>query len=397
MSTIASTPGLTPVLLSSVIARLPVAMLGIGLLVHAEHLTGSFAAGGVVAAAYAIATGVGGPLLGRVVDRRGQTAVLALSAVIASALLGAVALLPHGTPLGTVVTLAAAVGLATPPLGACARTLVPSLVDDPETVRVAYTIDATAVEFTWVFGPPLALGLGAIASTGAALATAGTMLLAGTLVFASLPASRRWRPSATAARPAGGSLRVPGMRTLVLALVAIGVVFGAAEVGVAAAAEALASTAAAGPLLALWGAGSLVGGALATRLGGGTDSAGGLLLVLAALASGHLALAAAAGSLAALALTLFAAGTAIAPAYASLYTIVERVAPAGTVTEAFAWLGTAAAVGTAAGAAGAGILADGAGPAAAFVLAGTAGGVAVLVTALRTTTLRPGVVAPATA
>jgi predicted MFS family arabinose efflux permease len=399
MSTIASTPGLMSVLVSSVIARLPVAMLGIGLLVHAEHLTGSFAAGGAVAAAYAIATGVGGPLLGRLVDRRGQTAVLLGSALAAGALLGAVALLPAGSSLASVVALAAAVGLTTPPLGACARTLVPSLVDDPETVRVAYTVDATAVEFTWVFGPPLALGVGAVASTGAALAAAGAVLLLGTFAFATLPASRRWRPSADEARPSGGSLRAPGMRTLVIALIAAGVLFGAAEVGVAAAAETLASTAAAGPLLAIWGAGSLVGGVLATRLGGGADSAGGLVLVLAALAAGHLALAAAAGSLAALALTLFAAGTAIAPAYASIYTIVERVAPAGTVTEAFAWMSTAIAIGTAAGAAGGGMLADGVGPAAAFVLAGGAGAVAVVVTALRVGTLaaRPAVVALAAA
>ena len=51
-------------------------MLSIGLLVHAQHLTGSFAAAGLVAGAYAVALGVGGPLLGRLVDRRGQTPVL---------------------------------------------------------------------------------------------------------------------------------------------------------------------------------------------------------------------------------------------------------------------------------------------------------------------------------
>ena len=51
-------------------------MLSIGLLVHAQHLTGSFAAAGVVTGVYAIALGVGGPLLGQLVDRRGQTLVL---------------------------------------------------------------------------------------------------------------------------------------------------------------------------------------------------------------------------------------------------------------------------------------------------------------------------------
>jgi predicted MFS family arabinose efflux permease len=159
-------------------------------------------------------------------------------------------------------------------------------------------------------------------------------------------------------------------------------VLGAAEVGVAAAAETLAGTAAASPLLAVWGVGSLAGGVLATRLGGGADSASGLAVVLAALAAGHLALAAAAGSLVALAVTLFAAGTAIAPAYASVYAMVERLAPAGTITEAFAWLTTAAAIGTAVGAAGGGALVDAGGPVSAFVFAGGAGAIAVLVIAV---------------
>ena len=50
--------------------------------------------------------------------------------------------------------------------------------------------------------------------------------------------------------------------------------------------------------------------------------------------------------------------------------MVDRVAPAGAVTEAFAWLATALAVGGAAGSALAGVLADDSGPSAAFALAG---------------------------
>jgi MFS family permease len=387
MSTIVSTPGLMRVLTASVIARLPVAMLGIGLLVHAEHLTGSFAAAGAVAAAYAAATGIGGPLLGRVVDRRGQTGVLSGGALVSSLLLFAVATLPAGTGLPSLLTLAAGVGIAAPPVGACLRALLPSVVAEAETLRVAYAVDATVVELTWVFGPPLVLGVGAVTSTGVAIAAAGAVLLAGTAAFAAEPASRGWRPTTGERRPRGGSLDAPGVRKIVSALVAVGVVLGAAEVGVAAAAETLAGTAAASPLLEVWGAGSLVGGVLATRLGGGADNPAGLALVLAALAVGHVSLAAAAGSLVALALTLFAAGAAIAPVYASVYAMVERLAPAGTATEAFAWLTTAAAIGTATGSAGAGALVEAAGPVAAFVFAGVAGAVAVLVTMLRVGTL----------
>jgi MFS family permease len=395
MSTLASTPGLMRVLVASVIARLPVAMLGIGLLVHAEHLTGSFAAAGAVTAAYAIATGAGGPLLGRVVDRRGQTAVMVAGGLMSGALLAVIALLPLGTPLATMAALAAGVGLATPPVGACMRALLPGAVAEPETLRVAYAVDATVVELTWVFGPPIVLGAGALTSTGFAIGAAAVVLLAGTASFACQPASRRWRPVPGTTRPRGGSLTAPGVRTLVVVLVAVGVVLGAAEVGVAAAAEALASTAAASPLLAVWGVGSLLGGVLATRLGGGADSAGGLALVLAALAAGHVALAGAAGSLVAMAVTLLAAGAAIAPVYASVYAMVERIAPEGTITEAFAWLTTAAAIGTATGSAGAGALVEVASPMAAFVLAGGAGAVAVLAATLRVASLAPVAVAAA--
>ena len=81
------------------------------------------------------------------------------------------------------------------------------------------------------------------------------------------------------------------------------------------------------------------------------------------------------------------AGAGIAPTCASAYGLVERVTPAGTVTEAFAWLTTAMAVGTAAGAAAAGMLAEGPGPATAFALATAAAVVATLVTLLRADTL----------
>src|ERR1700754_4222771 len=72
----------------SIVARLPLAMLSIGLLVHTEHATASYGAAGLVAGAFALAQGLGGPVLGRLVDRRGQTLVLGGSALVAAAPLG---------------------------------------------------------------------------------------------------------------------------------------------------------------------------------------------------------------------------------------------------------------------------------------------------------------------
>src|SRR5919202_1363967 len=339
-------PGALRLLAWSLVARLPLTMIGIGLLVHAQRLTGSFAVAGLVSGAYAVATGAGGPALGRLADRHGQLAVLAPSAAATVALLGAAAALPDGVAPEALVVLAAGIGLATPPLAACVRALLPAVVRDAAGAAAAYAVDAAAVELTWVAGPPLALGVGAAWSTGGALAVA------------------------------------------------------AAEVGVAAAARSLGAPAAAGPLVGLWGLGSLAGGVVAARRGGRLDRAAALALVLALLGAGHVALAAAAGSVVALAAGLLVAGVAIAPTLAIAYAIVERVAPRGTVNEAFAWLSTATAVGSAVGASVAGALADGAGPPAAFVLAGAAGGAAALVAVLGAWTLdapAPAVTAPAPA
>ena len=83
------------------------------------------------------------------------------------------------------------------------------------------------------------------------------------------------------------------------------------------------------------------------------------------------------------------AGATIAPTYASVYAMVERIAPAGTVTEAFAWLAHRGGDRRRAGRRDSpASVADSAGPAAAFLLAGGAGAIAVAVGALRDRTLR---------
>jgi predicted MFS family arabinose efflux permease len=390
MHSITSSAGVRRLFATSILARLPPEMLSIGLLVQTQHLTGSFAAAGVVTGVYAIALGIGGPVLGKLVDRHGQTSVLLTSASVAATLLVAIAVVPTGTALAVLVALAAGIGLATPPVGACLRTQLPALLPDPSAVRAAYALEASVVELTYIFGPPVALCIGAVWSTGAALAVAGVILLAATAGFAAQPASRSWRPAPAGPRPRGGSLGTPAMRTLVIVLMAVGMLLGAGEVAVTAAAKTLDSTTAAAPLFALWGAGSFIGGLLVTRLGGGARSAAGLALLLVALTVGHLALIPADGSILALGAVLLLAGAAIAPTEATVYAMVDDAAAADTMTEAFAWLATAMAVGGAVGAATAGIVADRAGPTAAFALAGGAGALAVLTTMLRSRTLAPG-------
>ena len=113
------------------------------------------------------------------------------------------------------------------------------------------------------------------------------------------------------------------------------------------------SEAAAGPLLGLWGLGSLIGGLVASMLGGGARTAAGLVILLVALGASHSALALAHTPIVLGALLLLA-GSTIAPDLRHRLRDGRRRRPEGTATEAFAWLATASAVGASLGAAGSG-------------------------------------------
>ncbi len=372
-STLLCAPGTRPLLASSIVARLPLAMFSIALLVHTQRLTGSFVVAGLASSAYAICGAVSAPALGRLVDRRGQTRVLAAGALLTAAVLICIGLLPAATPPAVLVGLAACAGLATPPLPACVRTLLPKIVSRQSDLPALFALESTALELTFLFGPPLALGLGAAWSTGAALVISGLVMVAGAAAFSLQPASRSWRPEAVQTRRAAGSLGSTAIRALVAINLGTGIVFGATEVGVTATAKHLAAATTAAPILALWGLGSLLGGVLATRMGGGAKTMQGLVALVLALAVTHGALLLGTGSLPLMGVIILLAGATIAPTASSVYALVDRTAPAGTQTEAFSWLAAASSTGAALGAAVAGGLAQGTGPAAVFAFAGIAG------------------------
>jgi MFS family permease len=384
------TPGVARLLAVSILARIPLAGVGVLLLVHARELTGSFAVGGAAAGANALAMAAGGPLLGRLVDRRGQTMVLAGSAALcAAALLGAAAL-PHGASALAIAALAAAAGATQPPLNACARGLWPAIMRDESRLHAAYGLETAALEITYIIGPAALLGLAALASTATAVAVCAAHIALGTALFAALRVSRGWRPEGVR-RGAGGALSSPGLRTLMAICVLIGALLCGVEVAIPAA--MMDTPGAIGPLLALWGVGSLAGGLLVARAGG-VQGARGFALALAGLAGGHLLLVAADGPVA-LGALLVLAGAAVAPTFATTYALVNRVAPPGTITESFAWLSTALAIGLAAGGAGAGALADIAGARAAFAAAAGAAALTLVVLLARRPTLYPVAAPPA--
>jgi predicted MFS family arabinose efflux permease len=332
------------------------------------------------------------PWVGRLVDRNGQTTVLRVAVVLNAGALTTFGLLAHGTPFGLLVACAAVSGAAAPPIGACMRTLYPALVDG-ELLHRVFAIESAALELTYILGPLLMLAVASLAGTGTALVVSAAALGGGTLVFSATRESRAWRaPAAGVVRRRGGALRSPGLQTIAIAIALAGATFGAIEVAVPAACQAAGSKGATGPLLAIWGLGSMLGGLLAALAAAPADAAHWIVLLLAGLGVGDLALIPV-SALSALAPLLLVAGAAIAPLLGIAYSVVDRVTPSGGQTEAFAWLTTAIGVGISGGSALAGALVDAGGPGAGFAAAAAVGLVGCAITSAR----RGSLAAPALA
>jgi MFS family permease len=373
-------PGFTWLFGASMLGRIPVFATGLVLVLRTRELTGSFASGGLVAGLSAAAVCVSSPVLGRLVDRRGQVLVLSACAVLSATGLLLLGLLPDGVSVAAPAACALMTGLGFPPLGACLRAALPVLLPDRERRHAAFALESAFTEVTYVIAPLLVAASIALGGTRDAAFVCAILSPLGILGFAAHPAVRTWRAPERSGR--GGALRGPGVRVLVIVFGLVGAAFGAVEVAVPASAD----PGLAGVLLALWGVGSLVGGLLAARAPAPADPPRRLRRLLVALAVGQLLLVPATG-LVALAVLLTIAGLAIAPTFACTFGLMEELAPAGTLTEAYTWLSSGITGGLAVGAAVAGTLAQHNGPAAGFAFAAAAAAAGAALAAL--SRLRP--------
>jgi MFS family permease len=365
-------PGVASALGTSILARLPIGAIGLVLILRVRELGGSYAAAGVVAGAFMLCNGVSAPILGRAIDRLGQTRVLVPGSAASAAAIGALALLGHGVPLIAFVGLAGLAGLAMPPLGGCVRVLVGELVSDPAQRHAVFALEASAIEVVFLIGPLVIVGGVAAASPQLAVAVCAFLLIAGTLAFASAPASRRWRPSTDAApRSLAGALTSGVVRRLLVTFALIGTSFGAIEVSTAAFAQHHGAPHAVGPLLALWGLASLAGGVLVGRAGPAEVPARRMALLLGAMVGADLLLLAA-PSFPLLAVALVAAGAPIAPLGAQIFGLITAIAPEGAATESTTWLATGMGAGFSAGSAFGGALIGAGGARAGYALAAAA-------------------------
>jgi MFS family permease len=382
-----SLPGIRPLLAAAFIGRLPVAMVSLTIVLLVSEESGSYAIAGAVSATQALASAVFSPLLGRMIDRLGQTPVLVSCAIAfpisVAALITVAEVDPEPLPL---MACAIPFGISFPPLFASLRALLAKLAGH-ELTESAYAFEAVTQEIFFITGPLLVAVLVAAASPQVALAVAAAMTSVGTLSFSALPASREWRAEAEGERGWIGALASPGLRMLLVISGAFGLAFGTLEVTMPAFADEHGSAGTAGVLLAGAALGSMAGGLVYGARTWAADQSTLLVRfsIVFAIALAPLALA---GSMPVMFVLLLFAGGFIAPWAATTYVLVGRLAPSGTLTEAFTWETTAVVAGFAVGGALSGVLVEAAGVEEALLTSSALASVAALLACLGRSSLR---------
>ena len=355
-------PHVAPLVAATLLARFPIGINALAVVLYLREKTGSFAVAGAVAGALAAGSGIGAPVQGRLVDRFGARRVLVRLAVVhACALAAMVGCGEAGTPAGALLACGFAAGFAIPPTSSVLRSLWPTLLEGrPALLQAAYALDSTLIELIFIAGPLLTGAIAALTSPAAALVVSAVSVVSGTVAFSALPPARALARERYAEQRWLGALASPGVRTLVATSVPAGAGIGVCEVTLPAFSRAHGAAAAAGLLLAAWALGSGLGGLAYGALPRRPSLRRTHLAVAAALPLSLLPLAAA-PSVAVMALLVLPAGCCIAPLLATRNELVGRVAPPGARTEAYTWPVTAFVGGLAAGSALAGTLVQGPG------------------------------------
>lgn len=359
-------------LAGATIGRLPFAAQALTLLLLVQGATGSFADAGLVNACYSLGAAAGLPTQGRIVDRAGQTRVIAIATVInALALIGLVLLAEDGASLPAMCAVAVFAGFAIPPLGTSIRTLWSELVPDHALRQAAFALDAVTVEVAFIVGPLLAALVIGVVSPAAGVLTNVALSILGSALFAASRASRNWR-----GQPHGlglmGPLRSGGVLTLMAVGLGLGVAVGAVELGMTAVAADDGVRELGGALLATQAGGSLIGGLVYGSRAWHAPAPRRLGVLSVALALTTVPLVATPSLGATFPLALLS-GLTLAPTVSVLYLLLDSVAPPGTATEATGWVLTSFVAGASAGAGLAGAAVHASGPHAGLAvgLAGT--------------------------
>lgn len=377
---------------AGLVARLPLSMTGLGIILLISLTSGSFGRAGLIAAVSTLTAAAVAPLWGQAIDRLGQARVLAVAAMINSASLALLVVsVQLGWPLAVSLAAAFGVGIGFSSAGSSVRARWSMRLKDSPLLQTAFALEAVLDEVVFILGPVLVTFLATAVHPALGVSVSAVLGLVGAMLLAvqrstQPPATPRDRTRPHVPLPLGVLLPIG------LACLALGGVFGGMEVVVVAFAQETGVLPYAGVFITVWSFGSLLAGVVTGTIAWRATPPTRFRLGSAALAVSLLPLPFL-GHPVPVAALLLVSGMAIAPTLIASVAVIESSVPAARLTEALNWNITGLGVGLAAGAAVTGQLIDLAGARGGF-LAVVGAGTLLVLAALAVRTSPAGLNAP---
>ena len=347
------------------VIRVPMWATNIVIPLHVvTHLHHSYAAAGVVTTVVAVALAISNPWRGRQLDRVGLRRAVAPSLVVGAACWGVAPWLGYWPLLG----LAFLANLFVVPSFSIVRQVLIGAVG-AEQRTTALALDSVMTEVSYMVGPVLGVLAATYLPTPVALLIfQAATLFATLLLWISNPPLRHEDDVLEGEKPPRREWVTPGVLAVLLVAMTAVFILTSEELSSVAAMRAMHHTSSLGWVLALWGAGSAVGGVVYGAMRKHPPAA--VLLVPLAATTIVVALA---PDRAVYALLLFVSGIFCAPVITGTVSDISRLVPAIVRGEAMGWQGSAMTVGSAVGAPLVGIAIDGGGWQAGFLVGGVTG------------------------
>ena len=349
------------------IARLPVSMVGIGILMYVEAERGSYTIAGAVSGSISIASAIGGPLSSRLVDKLGQHRVLPIQILlIVLCSMALVVLIPSDVPAPYLFIFSIGSGLAYPSIGALVRSRWTALLVSGPVLLTAFSIESIIDELIFIVGPTIAATTSVKFHPAAPQIIAMCLLTGGGLWLASMrstepPINKHQGKHGKPVILQNGLIYMWGVH------IAIGMFFGAVETSIIAFTKLAGEPIYGGIVMAIWAFGSLLGGFVYGGLHFKSALHNQLIVVTLLLVPATVAMIFV-ESILMLALLSIAAGIGISPLLIASAAITQRRSPLGRTTEAIASMYAGISLGFAFAAAMAGWLIDNRGTSYSFAL-----------------------------
>ena len=226
-----------PYFLIAFVARLPFAMMVVGVLTVVVSARGSLSLGGLTSAAVGLGTACFGPLLGAAADRFGQRLVLLILAVANGSMLVLFTVVVYGTAADAFVLLAAVgIGATAPQVAPLSRSRLVTMIRDrmsegrqARTVSGTMAYESAADETVFVFGPFIVGVLASLIAPWAPLVGAAVLTVVFVGAFALHPSGRHVsldRGEDGKALSSVSELFRPQLLIVVLGILGVGMFFG---------------------------------------------------------------------------------------------------------------------------------------------------------------------------